>query len=98
MHRSGVVLRTDNVVVEALLGQADALDPYASALQALDLLNRQSETQARDAETQRITDALALVAAQEDDNKIEAWQKVFPDEPEIEVVPVAAVTSNGDKP
>ncbi len=26
-----IVLRTDNIVVEALLGQADALDPYASA-------------------------------------------------------------------
>jgi hypothetical protein len=96
MNRSSIVLRTDNLVVEALLGQADALDPYASALQALDLQNRQSETQARDAETERTTDALALVDAQDDDEKIEAWQKIFPDEPEIQVVPVAAVTSDGD--
>jgi hypothetical protein len=96
MNRSSIVLRTDNLVVEALLGQADALDPYASALQALDLQNRQSETQARDAETERTTDALALVDAQDDDEKIEAWQKIFPDEPEIQVVPVAAVTNDGN--
>ncbi|OLB82549.1 MAG: hypothetical protein AUI14_00445 [Actinobacteria bacterium 13_2_20CM_2_71_6] len=95
MHRSGVVLRTDNVVVEALLGQADALDPYASALQGLDLQNRQSETRARDAETKRTTDALELVSAQADDEKIDAWQKIFPEEPEIEVVPVAAVSGDG---
>ncbi|WP_149830893.1 hypothetical protein [Streptomyces tailanensis] len=46
MDRDTVVLRTDNLVVEALLGQADALDLYASALQALDLLDRESQTRA----------------------------------------------------
>ncbi|MGW4758179.1 hypothetical protein [Streptomyces chartreusis] len=96
MHRDTVVLRTDNLVVEALLGQADALDPYASALQALDLLDRESQTRARDAETRRVTDALALVSAQKEDTRVEAWQKVFPDEPEIEVVPVAAVTGHNN--
>lgn len=89
--RSSVVLRTDNLVVEALLGQADALDPYASALQALDLLNRQSEMEARDTETRRTAEALALVSEQDSDDRIDAWQKIFPDQPEIEVVPVAAV-------
>ncbi|MCX4767669.1 hypothetical protein OG562_43305 [Streptomyces sp. NBC_01275] len=94
MHRDTVVLRTDNLVVEALLGQADALDPYGCALQALDLLDRQSQTRARDAETRRVTDALALVSAQKDDERVDAWQKIFPDEPEIEVVPVAAVANH----
>jgi hypothetical protein len=95
---SKVVLRTDNLVVESLLGQADALDPYASALQALDLESRQADTAWRRAETRRTTDALDLVANLPDGmDKIEAWTKVFPDEPEIEVVPVAAV-NNGDNP
>jgi hypothetical protein len=99
MNRSDVVLRTDNMIVEALLGQADALDPYASALQALDLLDRQSQTMARQAGIRHDTDALDLVAAQKDDEKIAAWEKVFPDEPEIQVVPVASVTANGhDQP
>ena len=98
IDKSSIVLRTDNLVVEALLGQADALDPYASALQALDLQNRQSETLERDAETKRTTDALALVSAQDEKSKIDAWQKIFPDEPDIEVVPVAAVShGNGSK-
>ncbi|MFC8434504.1 hypothetical protein [Streptomyces sp. NPDC057253] len=96
MDRTDVVLRTDNLVVEALLGQADALDPYAAALQALDLTNRQSETAARDGATRRTTDALGLVAAQKEDQRIDAWQKLFPEEPDIEVVPVGAVSHNGD--
>lgn len=96
MNKSEIVLRTDNMVVEALLGQADALDPYASALQALDLERRAAEIDERNADTKRTTDALALVSAQAGDQRIDAWQKIFPDQPEIEVVPVAAV-SNGDK-
>jgi hypothetical protein len=98
MNRSSIVLRTDNLVVEALLGQADALDPYGAALQALDLNDRQSQTRARDVETQRTTDALALVAAQDPSDRIGAWQKIFPDEPEIQVVPVATVSQNGQVP
>jgi hypothetical protein len=98
MTRSSVVLRTDNVVVEALLGQADALDPYATALQALDLKERESVTRARDTQTERTDDALALVAAQAADQRIDAWGKVFPDEPEIQVVPVASVQTNGTTP
>jgi len=35
-----VTLRTDSVLAEALLGQADALDPYATALQDADLERR----------------------------------------------------------
>ena len=95
MDRTSVVLRTDNIVVEALLGQADALDPYASALQALDLLSREAQKEAREAETRQTTDALDLIAAQADNQKLDAWQKVFPDNPDIEVVPAAVVTENG---
>lgn len=99
MSRSGIVLRTDNFVVEALLGQADALDPYASALQALDLRDRDAQTDGRVADTRHETDALDLVAAQPAGDRIETWQKLFPDEPEIQVVPVAAVVdNNGDNP
>jgi hypothetical protein len=96
MNRSSVVLRTDNLVVEALLGQADALDPYATAVQALDLLERDAQTQARRAETRHETDALDLVTAQPADERIAAWQKVFPEEPDIQVVPVASVVEDGN--
>jgi hypothetical protein len=97
MNRSSVVLRTDNLVVEALLGQADALDPYASALQALDLVDRDAQTDGRVAETRHENDALDLVTAQDDDEMVETWQKLFPQVPQIQVVPVAAVIDdNGD--
>jgi hypothetical protein len=96
MDRSSIVLRTDSLIVEALLGQADALDPYGSALQALDLQDRQSQIQARAAAIERITDALELVSAQDDDKKIDAWERLFPDNPDIQVVPAAAVTNDGD--
>jgi hypothetical protein len=92
MTKSSVVLRTDNIVVEALLGQADALDPYASALQALDLLRRQAENEATQAETRRVTDALAIVDGTPDNKKVDAWGKIFPDNPDIEVLQAAAST------
>jgi hypothetical protein len=93
MNKSSVVLRTDNIVVEALLGQADALDPYASAMQALDVLTRESQKEATEAETRRITDALAIVAAANEAQKVDIWQKLFPDNPDIEVVQGAAVAA-----
>jgi hypothetical protein len=93
--KTEVVLRTDSVVVEALLGEADALDPYASAVQALDLQSRNADTDRRQADTRRITDALNLVqGAKSNDDKIAAWTKVFPEVPDIQVVPVAAVTND----
>lgn len=82
-------------MVEALLGEVDALDPYASALQELDLKSREADTAWRRADTRRTTDALSLVqGAKSNDDKIEAWTKVFPEVPDIQVVPVAAVTKN----
>jgi hypothetical protein len=92
MDRTSVVLRTDNLIVEALLGQADALDPYAAALQALDLQDRSAQTEARTVDSRHDNVALDLVAAQPAAERIAAWQKIFPDEPEIQVVPVAAVS------
>lgn len=92
---SEVVLRTDSVVVEALLGEADALDPYASALQALDLDARQADITWRKADTQRVTDALKIVADAGAGQKVDIWTKIFPDNPDIQVVPVAAVKNGG---
>jgi hypothetical protein len=89
---SEVVLRTDSVVAEALLGEADALDPYAAALQALDLESRQADVDWRKADTRRITEALELVQNARAADRVDIWTRIFPDNPEIQVVPVAAVT------
>jgi hypothetical protein len=92
--RDSIVLRTDNVVVEALLGQADALDPYATALQASDLQSREADIEAREAQTRRTTDALDLVQTQSEDEKVDAFERILGEEPDIEVVPVAAVSND----
>jgi hypothetical protein len=47
------VLRTDAVIVEALLGQGDALDGYAQRLQELEVSNREAEHARNHAEAAR---------------------------------------------
>jgi hypothetical protein len=88
--RDTIVLRTDNVVGEALLGKADALDPYASALQAIDL-------QSRAANVKRTTEALDIVGALPDGQKVIAYKDMLVPPPEIQVVPVAAADGDGNK-
>jgi hypothetical protein len=85
-----VVLRTDNVVAEALLGRADALDPYASMLQALDLQSREVDIAGRQIEVERLRSALDLIKAQADNEKVAAWDKILGDKPDIEVLPTVA--------
>jgi hypothetical protein len=94
-QQSSVVVRTDNLVVEALLGQADALDPYASALQALDLQSREADRKWREVQTEKATDALEIVDKIADTTKqVDAYERMLVDKPDIEVVPVAAVNNN----
>jgi hypothetical protein len=47
------VLRTDAVIVEALLGQGDALDDYAKRLQELEVSSREAEQARKEAEAAR---------------------------------------------
>jgi hypothetical protein len=86
-----VVLRTDTLVVEALLGQADALDPYATQLQALDVEARQADIDSRKVNTDRIEKALEIIDAQAAGDRTDAFEKMLGDHPEIAVVPAAAV-------
>jgi hypothetical protein len=87
-----VVLRTDNIVVEALLGQADAVDPYASELQRLELDSRKADTAWRSADTRRLTEAIGLVHDLPGPaERIDAWTRLFPDNPEMEMHPATAV-------
>jgi hypothetical protein len=88
--RDTIVLRTDNVIGEALLGRADALDPYASALQMIDL-------QSRAANVKRTTEALDIVGALPDGQKVIAYKDMLVPPPEIQVVPVAAADGDGNK-
>lgn len=69
-----VVLRTDSVVVEALLGTADAVDTYAAALQEAAVRERQLANK-REELAQRIVNS-------KDTNAAEVFAQVFPAEVE----------------
>lgn len=66
-----IVMRTDSVIVEALLGQADALDNYAMEIQQAAATR---ETLANDRE-QMLQDALKAIQSPED--RAEAAAKIF---------------------
>jgi hypothetical protein len=74
-----IVLRTDQVVVEALLGQADALDPYASALQAIDLLSRAADLDWREAESGKLREAIEVFKKAGD--KVDAYERMLAERP-----------------
>ena len=92
--RDTIVLRTDNVVGEALLGQADALDPYASALQAIDIESRSAEVSWRQTEIKRTSEALGIVGTLPEAQKVTGYREMLVPPPEIQVVPVAAADAN----
>jgi hypothetical protein len=93
--RDTIVLRTDNVVGEALLGQADALDPYASALQALDIESRSADVDWRQTQVKRTSEALGIVDTLPEAQKVTGYRQMLVPPPEIQVVPVAAAEDNG---
>jgi hypothetical protein len=67
----GVVMRTGSVIAEALLGEADALDPYATALQDLDI-------EGRDLENSRTKLALSIIQSINDPAaQAKAYQAIF---------------------
>jgi hypothetical protein len=95
--RDSVVLRTDNIVIEALLGQADALDPYASTLQALDLRSREADIEWRAADTRRTIEALDLVESRPEGEQVDAFERMLGDKADIEVVPAVAAVNNDNR-
>jgi hypothetical protein len=86
-----VVLRTDSVIVEALLGEADALDPYATAVQVLDLQSREAALDQQKEETLRQKAAREIIAEQPKAERVNAWEKLFGDKPNFEIVSAATV-------
>lgn len=96
--KESIVLRTDQVAVEALLGQADALDPYATALQALDIDSRDADIKGREAETRRTDAALELVNVLKDDDPekaVDAFERILTEKPNIDVQPDINVSLDG---
>lgn len=71
------VMRTDQLLCDALLGEGDALDEYSHALQDVAIAERQAAVGERDAAIAREKLAQQIVASK-DANMAAIWQKVFP--------------------
>jgi hypothetical protein len=83
-----ITLRTDSVVVEALLGQADALDPYA-------MTSQKADAEARELENDRERLAQKVIASiGQGDNQAQAYADMFRQE---DVVRLALDHQNGDE-
>src|SRR5512143_113126 len=91
--KSTTVLKTDNIIAEALLGQADALDSYATALQELPLASREADISSRKIQTRRTSDALDLVKETASGKRVEAYKEMLVPPPQIQVVPVASASN-----
>jgi hypothetical protein len=62
LHQDELVMRTEGVIVESLLGQGDALDSYATELQQLEVQRRRAEVDlepGRTAQLNLVNDAIA---------------------------------------
>jgi hypothetical protein len=96
--KTEVVLRTDNMITEALLGRADALDPYATALQSMDLASRQADVDLRNSEVERMKSGLKMAEDLNANSRVEAWEKLFGKKADVQLIPMAPVNGQGVKP
>jgi hypothetical protein len=77
LSQSSYVLRTDQLLCDALLGQGDALDEYSHALQEVTISERQAAVAATAAATARELLAQQIVSAKDSD-AAGVWQKIYP--------------------
>jgi hypothetical protein len=69
-------MRTDGIVVEALLGRGEALDDYASELQTEEVRKRLLKNQEREAAIERERIAREIVT-EGDDDAADRFERVF---------------------
>ena len=74
---STYVMRTDQLLCDALLGEGDALDLYSHALQDVAIAERQVAVAERDASVAREKLAQSIVSSK-DAEMAATWNKVFP--------------------
>jgi hypothetical protein len=86
------VMRTEGVIVDALLGRGEALDDYSKGLQAAAITQRNLANDQQQAENDKAQLAIAIVKAKDAD-EANVFAQVYPpprEEPEIEL------TASGD--
>jgi hypothetical protein len=89
------VLRTDQLLCDALLGEGDALDTYSHALQDVAIAERQAAVAERETAVGREQLAQSIVNSKDADMAA-IWQKIFPQPLSVPAtVTVPAVTTDG---
>jgi hypothetical protein len=80
-----IILRTEGVIAEALLGQGEALDDYSIGLQDATVLARQLDNQRVESETKKSELAQSIIE-QKDETAAKVYEKVYPCCPEQEAL------------
>lgn len=71
------VMRTEGIIVDALLGQGDALDAYSHGLQDEAVRSKQIENEVREAEIAKMKLANEIIK-NEDDAKAKLFEQIYP--------------------
>jgi hypothetical protein len=88
------VMRTDQLLCDALLGEGDALDTYSHALQDVAIAERQVAVAERNAAVARENLAQSIVSSK-DAEMAAAWQKIFPQPLSVPATVTVPATPNG---
>jgi hypothetical protein len=88
------VMRTDQLLCDALLGEGDALDTYSHALQDAAIAERQVALAERNAAVARENLAQSIVSSKDAD-MASAWQKIFPQPMSVPATVTVPATPNG---
>jgi hypothetical protein len=96
-----IVMRTEGIMVDTVLGQGDGLDEYSHGLQEVAVAERRIAVAERQAELDRLTLARKLVDAK-DKQAADIFAVVFPRPttaiPTVEVIQGGATATNGTRP
>lgn len=85
------VLRTEGVIVDALLGQGNALDKYSEDLQNVTIQSKQQEVNSAKMEQSKVAVGIELVQAN-NSQKGDIYQKIFPGKPVAPMLNVEVTT------
>lgn len=88
------IMRTDQLLCDALLGEGDALDSYSHALQDVAIAERQAAVAAQDAALAREKLAQSIVSSKDADMAA-TWQKIFPQPLSVPATVTVPVSANG---
>jgi hypothetical protein len=87
------VLRTDGIIVEAVLGEGEALDGYSQKLQDEKIVEKEQDNRARALANEKVALALDVVRTG-DAERAEVYRTVFGEPP----APAAPTSANGSTP